>query len=166
MDNDQIKLQNECKNLMFEILAQFQFIEAGTKNMLIHYYKSFAAMSRNIIGQDTFLKHREEKEYERKTLGTLIDMLEEITGKTKFIRGIRKILPERNRLAHKGFLLLRDKTLPEDLPSMKTRLILLQQEIHDCEIQFLIELANNGMAAMKAQDIRIMSEEKYPPKSE
>jgi hypothetical protein len=129
-------LLEEYKEIIRDILIDFQFIEESLRMYLCYCYGYIAKRL-----SDTIPFRFNYKDVEKDALGTLINKFAKFNDNTSLISELRELTKHRNECAHRGFLLTSKES--HDEPRLEKKLIKLK-ETEDRTKQCLSTLFSEG----------------------
>ena len=155
MNKEQVDLHQQCKELLFEVLADFQIIESGLKRLILHKYKSIETIAKEVI-EVQFDKVFEIRKVEKMGLNQCLDEYQKLHKDNESVKSIRALVDQRNLLAHKAFQELQEGKEQEDYQQKTLELELLKRELQKClELMLLdqIQEAREVIDIYKARDV-------------
>lgn len=94
---------NDLQITASKALAQFQLLEESLRSYIVCAYATIRDSTAGVIE----FKY-DRKSLERDSLGKLIDKFSRLNSNVALIARLKRVVPERNRLAHEGLLLTLD----------------------------------------------------------
>jgi len=161
MNKEQIDLHQQCKGLLFEVLADFQIIESGLKSLILHKYKSIETITKEVI-EIQFDKVFEIKKIKGLGLNQCLDEYQKLHKDNKSVKSIRALVEQRNLLAHEAFKELQKREEQEDYQQKKLELELLKVKLQRCLELMLLDQIQEAREVIDIYNVRdVIREHKY-----
>jgi hypothetical protein len=131
------RLRMDCVLKMVKVFADFQNLEKYLKD---HISKKYELIKVIIDGRVPL--NFSPRKLNKQTLGTLVDELAKVSDNNTFIDDLRKIIPDRNNIAHTSFALVNASNDVTYLNNTYLRLSSIEYQVEQIMEYFFTEVIN------------------------
>lgn len=128
----------EYRDLVHAVIVDYQYMEEGLRGYLGTTYR---LIREKVDGAVPFTYEYDDNDKE--SLGTLVSKFEKLNGNATLIKELKDLVPSRNAVAHRAFLLTsKQHDDAEHLKKLSASMRKLKMRTGDCVVALFDEIRN------------------------